>query len=295
MSERLSGFYSVQHKKHEPWVGVVLILGLAVVVAAYFFLRAGGAGVPDGVAVGVQFHDVGGLTVDDPVLISGVRVGRVTAIELERAGRVLITLEVARRIEPRRDAQVAIRPLDFLGARFVDYQPGTGEVLDAGAVLAGTLGSEMAEAGATLRDRGARLALAVQDFLAVDLGAELGSSRDAADRMLKSLAALDVDPLLVDARTSVTAFMQAAARLDFLVRHPSLDSAASWLAEARANAADLMAGSTAALEALDRINEKLDGRTGTLGLALHDSLLRQEIRGVQTSLRRLPEAIKPRR
>src|SRR6266496_3249778 len=80
-----------------------------------------------GARVTVVFSNVAGLDQGDPVMVSGVKVGRVEGVRLQRGGKVEVVLNVARDQRPRIDASAAIAALDFLGSKFIRYSPGIRE------------------------------------------------------------------------------------------------------------------------------------------------------------------------
>jgi phospholipid/cholesterol/gamma-HCH transport system substrate-binding protein len=79
--------------KQEVGVGAMVLLGLAIFVVGMFWLT-GRSLSPRTNTARVVFTNVSGLKEGDPVLVSGVRKGRVGKVTLERVGRVTVTLEL---------------------------------------------------------------------------------------------------------------------------------------------------------------------------------------------------------
>jgi ABC-type transporter Mla subunit MlaD len=71
--------------KQEMGVGAMVLAGLVLFVAGLFWF-SGKSISHQGVEAKVLFTNVAGLKEGDPVLISGVKVGRVSKVSLERAG-----------------------------------------------------------------------------------------------------------------------------------------------------------------------------------------------------------------
>src|SRR6266699_709822 len=122
--------------KQEVGVGAIVLVTVGLFLAAMFYftgrsLRTGG------ITVDVMFESVAGLKQGDPVLVSGVKKGRVARVALERVKSVRVTLEIAKDVRPHIDASAAVASLDLFGAKFIDYNPGTPEkaVLPAGRGL----------------------------------------------------------------------------------------------------------------------------------------------------------------
>lgn len=81
-------------------------------------------------------HDTSGLSVDDPVLLAGVQVGRVRALDIER-GAARIEFDLEREL-PITDAwRPQVRWRDLLGQRYLQLEPADGgEPLEPGQTLA---------------------------------------------------------------------------------------------------------------------------------------------------------------
>ena len=90
-------------------VGVFVLIGLAAV--GYLSLR------------------VGGLAERAPVVISGVKVGKVKKIELAEDLRARVTLDVDATLELPVDTQASIRTAGLLGDQFIELEPGAEDQL----------------------------------------------------------------------------------------------------------------------------------------------------------------------
>src|SRR5206468_675063 len=109
--------------KQEVGVGaiVLVIVGVFLAVMFYFTGRSFRMG---GISVDVMFESVAGLKQGDPVLVSGVKKGRVVRVALERVKSVRVTLELSKDVAPHIDASTTMAALDLFGAKFIDYNPG---------------------------------------------------------------------------------------------------------------------------------------------------------------------------
>ena len=85
--------------KQEVGVGALVIVGALVVLAGAFWLTGKTLGT-SGVNVDVMFESVAGLKQGDPVLVSGVKQGRVARVHLERVKSVRVTLELSSEMAP---------------------------------------------------------------------------------------------------------------------------------------------------------------------------------------------------
>lgn len=105
-------------------VGLFLLAGLAAV--AYLSVQVGGLAYsgPGGLRLVAHFDEIGGLTERSPVVISGVKVGRVDAVELGDDLRARVTLEIDESLELPVDTAAEIRTAGLLGDQFVALRPG---------------------------------------------------------------------------------------------------------------------------------------------------------------------------
>src|SRR5438034_7555307 len=139
--------------KQEVTVGALVLVGFLVFTAFMFWLT-GRSIVSKAVPVQVEFANVQGLKEGDPVRVSGVKKGRVGPVRLERVGRVTVTLQLDPQVQPHKDATATVAAADFLGAKYVDYNPGINDtLLPAGGHIKGVTRSEERRVGKECRAR----------------------------------------------------------------------------------------------------------------------------------------------
>src|SRR3989442_12629654 len=114
--------------KQEVTVGALVLVGFLVFTAFMFWLT-GRSIVSKALPVQVEFANVQGLKERDPVRVSGVKKGRVGPVGLELVGRVSVALQVVPQVQPHKDATATVAAADFLGAKYVDYNPGINDTL----------------------------------------------------------------------------------------------------------------------------------------------------------------------
>ncbi len=110
-------------------VGLFVAAGLGAV--GWLSLGVGGLsyGEGGGLVLEAAFDDIGGLKVRAPVVVSGVKVGQVTSIELDELLRARVTLRLDAGIELPEDTFAAIRTSGLLGDQFIRLEPGGSDVL----------------------------------------------------------------------------------------------------------------------------------------------------------------------
>lgn len=110
-------------------VGLFVLAGLGAL--AYLALQVGGieGQGEGGLEVSAEFAEIGGLKVRAPVVISGVKVGRVKRVELTPELRARVVLDVDAKFELPVDTSAAIRTEGLLGQQFVALEPGAEDAL----------------------------------------------------------------------------------------------------------------------------------------------------------------------
>lgn len=93
---------------------------------AYLSLQVGGLELGGGerIVLRATFDDIGGLSVRAPVRIAGVKIGQISAIELDDDLRATVSLEVEADLELSIDSTAAIRTSGLLGDQFVSVELG---------------------------------------------------------------------------------------------------------------------------------------------------------------------------
>jgi phospholipid/cholesterol/gamma-HCH transport system substrate-binding protein len=105
-------------------VGCFLLVGIAAV--GYLSIRVGGlgSGPPGGFTVYASFDEIGGLKPRAPVVISGVKVGQVKAITLDKSYRARVELDLDPHVELPVDTSASIVTSGVLGDRYIQLQLG---------------------------------------------------------------------------------------------------------------------------------------------------------------------------
>lgn len=108
-----------------------LILILLLLVAG---VRAGDLPYIGGDTYYAEFAELGGLKLEDPVLVAGVRVGKVTKVELVNA-RVRVTFDVDDATDLGSETRAVIKVRTLLGAMFLALESAGQDELDEGDVI----------------------------------------------------------------------------------------------------------------------------------------------------------------
>jgi phospholipid/cholesterol/gamma-HCH transport system substrate-binding protein len=105
-------------------VGLFVLAGLAAV--AYLSINIGGLSYngPGGLTLYASFDQTGGLKPRAPVVISGVKVGQVAAIDLGPDYRARATLDLDATLQLPTDTTASIQTAGLLGDRYIALQLG---------------------------------------------------------------------------------------------------------------------------------------------------------------------------
>lgn len=108
---------------------VETIMGLVVLVIALLFLgfaySVSDLQVVKGYTVNAEFTKVGGLSIGSDVRINGIKVGTVTAQDLNNEDyTVKVTFSIAQKVKLPKDSVAAIAGDGLMGNKFVKIEPG---------------------------------------------------------------------------------------------------------------------------------------------------------------------------
>ncbi len=111
---------------------VETVLGAVVILVAGFFLvfsyKTGNARKIVGYDVIAEFAGVGGLAVGDDVMVSGVKVGSVSAVELDpKTYLAEVHMSIAPSVKLPVDTAALISSQSLLGGRYLQLEPGADE------------------------------------------------------------------------------------------------------------------------------------------------------------------------
>jgi len=282
--------------KQEATVGFLVIIAIVVFIGGFAWLTGKPLVGGRQVMVPVHFADVKGLSAGDPVLTSGLQVGRVADVQLEDVGRVLIHIELATNTwRPRIDARAQVKSLDFLGTKFVDYNPGTAEqFLNEGQIIAGTREVDALEGAAGLADQAAAVLTGVQSFVDESVLDQLLLTLEATRNALETITEMGAGGIIENAKAAIGTVADAAERIDSLVANPALERSVNQLDEVTTSLKEMAEGLAGTTNALSRILEGIDNGEGSLGLALNDTAFYHNTNEVLVALRRLLDDIRER-
>ncbi len=117
-------------KSIEIWVGIFIILGLAALTMLAMQVSSAGSGGGQTYRISAHFQNVGGLNEKAPVMIGGVRIGRVGEISIDRQSyNAVVGMDIDAGYDNLPiDTSASILTAGLLGAQFVGLQPGADDL-----------------------------------------------------------------------------------------------------------------------------------------------------------------------
>ncbi len=271
--------------KQEVTLGALVLVGF-VVFTGFMFWLTGRSLVSKGVSVPVAFGNVSGLKEGDPVRVSGVKKGRVGQVRLERVGRVTVMLELDPEVRPHKDATATVVSADFLGAKFVDYNPGTSDTLLApGGHIAGVTEEQFADIAQRAATGANELIAKVNKGLNPgQLASDIHNTLLATQRGMNALTQATNGPAVHQAQATLQSLERVVAHLDTLLGASNATTSGKRLDTLSANLTQLTGRLADATGSLKRLLDKVDRGEGTLGKFATDTVLYKNLTETLASL-----------
>ena len=274
--------------KQEVGVGAFVLVGVAVFLVGLFWLTGKSLGT-SGIRVDVMFESVAGLKQGDPVLVSGVKKGRVARVNLERVKSVRVTLELSKDVAPHIDASAAVAAMDLFGAKFVDYNPGSREeMLADGRVITGSNSPDIADVAQGVANRANELMENAANIVSDRLGEDIHNTLVVTQRAMTTLSNMPDGPFITQTTRTLQATERVMQRVDSMLGSgtgTNIDSISK-------NLATLTNHLTHTTAQLDTLLSRINRGEGTLGRMAADTAMYANLRDLSVALTALLEDLK---
>src|SRR5712664_2246396 len=269
--------------KQEVGVGAIVLVGVAVFLVGMFYLT-GRSLRTGGTSVDVMFESVAGLKQGDPVLVSGVKKGRVARVALERVKSVRVTMEIQRDVAPHIDASAAVAAMDLFGAKFIDYNPGSrAELLASGRLITGSNTPDITDVAQGVATRANELMENAANIVSDRLGEDIHNTLLVTQRAMTTLANAPEGPFIKQTTRTLQATERVMQRVDSMLGSgtgANVDSISRNLARLT----DHLGHTTAAL---DTLLSRMNRGEGTLGRLASDTMMYHDLHELSVSLTKL--------
>lgn len=281
--------------RREVTVGVLVIVALAILFGGLTWLSGKSFGTSGEVMVPVLFHDVSGLAEGNPVQVSGVKVGRVSEIQLAGEDSVIVTLAVQKAWRPHADADVVVRALDAFGSMGIEYSPGTSsQMLTEGMLVPGKREGGLLETAGSVAGKANAVLTGASDLLSRQTAQDVHQTMLAAQRALDVIAKAGNGPAVAQLDSTLRSLRSLTTHLDSTVASPDLKRAVAQLDEVTGNLNEMVVNLRDATGSLAQIMTKMDQNKGTFGRMVNDTTLYVEMTKLSNSLRLLLDDIRER-
>jgi len=273
----------------EVVVGSIVLVAAAIFVAGTFFLS--GTSLFSRGGWKISFKDAGDLKRASPVRVSGVPVGKVLDIKLEKPGQVIVTISLPDEIVPKTDAFAYIRAVGLAGDAALVFEPGTDPTpAPRDQVFNGVPVPGMMDLAGRLAGNADTLLTNVRDLVGPKRAAQLDQTLTKLNATLAGAQALMA--LYANQKSGPTAELQAtlvefrtlAARLDSTVSAPAVVRARDKADTLVGNLNEMSVQFRATGERLDSVLAKLERGEGTMGKLATDTVLYQRFTELSASV-----------
>jgi phospholipid/cholesterol/gamma-HCH transport system substrate-binding protein len=285
-----------RRERAEVWIGLLVIASSALLLWGYFWLTGRPIGEA-GYTVVMQMPAAEGLERGDRVRISGVEVGSVLDVRLDRDGTVWITAHLGRGVEIPADSRAILQSTGLFGGRFVDVKLGSATTSIAeGDTLRAEVATSLGEIANQLGDEARSVLAQVERLLsdtAIDRVHGGVAALEGTVRRLEGLVSAHGDEF---ARLSES-LVRTAETVERSVDSPEAEETAADLRHTAANLADVSDSLIESANALASISAKVDRGDGTLGRLVNDPSLYEDLQATARSIADLSQDIRenPRR
>ena len=264
--------------KQEVGVGALVLAGVVLFVVGLFWFSGRSFG-HKGVSVEVTFENVSGLKPGDPVVLSGVKVGRVAGVKVERVGHVVVTLEISGdpRFRPHSTATANVSSLDFFGNKVIDYSPGAETDPPLTGRIEGKRTRELTDIATGVATSANELIGNATGLVNARLADDIHNTLIATQRGMAALTAATKGPLVDQSTQTLAALHRVMSRLDTLLGNANVKATGLRVDTLTANLQRLTGQLAQSTETLNQLVTKINRGEGTLGKMATDTLMYGDI------------------
>jgi phospholipid/cholesterol/gamma-HCH transport system substrate-binding protein len=267
--------------KNEALVGGLLLVSLVIGILGTIWLVRGGLG--GGYPLYSTFRWGQNLKVGQPVVLSGVPIGYVGAVDLEEDGRLVVELAIESGRRVPSNARAVVEAVGIFGDAQVALQgtPSRTFYQEGDTVPAGVPSAGIAELTAKA-DSVASVAVSVSRSLQAEL-VDSGTLRDVRQMIGRTnVLVAQIGTIAAEQSRQLTATQAQVRQLLGAVDARKIDSTLSNVRQISLNASALTDSLRATTTQINALLARVQGGQGTAGRLLTDTLLYTDIRRLVT-------------
>jgi phospholipid/cholesterol/gamma-HCH transport system substrate-binding protein len=267
-------------RRDEVLVGIVATAALALAIVGSLFLARGG------LLPGYKLHAVfpwgAGLRQGQPVMLSGVTVGYVDAVDIRRDGKLLVTMRIYKQYQVPKGTSSKVAPNGVFGDMMVAMTPteatddmyAVGDTIPAGSPSIG-IGEVLAKVDSISGDVRA-LTSALRGEL-VDRGGltDIRKTVSAANELISTL-----QQIAETQSRELTKTQESMRRVANAIDSARVDSTFRSVGDLTKNVSELTNDLRGTTQQLNGILAKLDSKQGSAGMLLNDDGMYRDVRSL---------------
>jgi phospholipid/cholesterol/gamma-HCH transport system substrate-binding protein len=271
----------------EAKAGILVVVSAILVIIGLAFLREYSF-KKDEYQIKALFDTVIGLEKDDPVIVSGLKVGKVQGMHLIK-DQVEVTLSIDARYRFPEDSKAILKNLTLLGEKAIEIERGqSSESLPAEAVIEGTLEADIFELTEAAAPLGEDLAVLLKRFRSTfDDKAESNIQASLENiEAISSNVAQNIGEDMENLRAAIRSMSLAAQNLESLTnpKGKNIDEVLENLQESSVNLKEASARIRASTTSLEKILSQLEKGEGTVGRLLMDDKIYKNLEKISSNI-----------
>lgn len=269
-------------KNVEIRVGLIIVFSLVIFVGTLLWIQGYRYGQTN-VEVYALFDEVGSLSKGDPIMVSGLRKGKVRQLKLTDDG-VLVEFTISSDVVLKEDVQATVKNIGLMGERFLSINPGKSDVpFDLNFPIIGSYDTGIPEVMGMMGEMITELKNLVLSFeksvASEDNLNKLGETISNMERVTESLAEyLERNENKLDA--TAQNFLDASKALKNIAvkNNQKIDTLMSDLNQTVAGVDSVVADLARVAVTARRFADKLENGDGTLQMLVDDRRLYDDLR-----------------
>ncbi len=283
------------HRKSEIRVGITVILGILLLIWVIGWAKNFSFDSNER-EITINFENVSGLNVSDPVLVKGIKQGYVNDIYFSD-NSALVEIKLRKDIQLKKDAIISLMVLDLMGGKKVEINPGISEILMnyddiQQGVFLGDISTTMAMLG-SVQDDLVEVIIEVKNSLN-SMNKLLGDG-EFTDELMESITSVNkliykTDKLIAENSQSINSLLRNSNEL--------INNSNEFIYENRSNVSgaiknmnSVMSNTDSLIIQLSNFMNDIENSSNNIGKLVNDKTMMEELQITLKQLRELTSIV----